>query len=143
MKTSKNKILIALFILLVVTLSGCKNPFSEEKKKELVRILVDDYLDDPGIWVFYWDGKDKNQKYIAPGKYILFLEVGQFQDQNFVRAESGGKPGKNLDEHYEAGFFTYFEIGQPYPDPFKIAEGVNIPIIVPERARVKLSIFKD
>jgi hypothetical protein len=143
MKTWKNTFFITLLIFAAATISGCKNPFSSEKKKELVRILVDDYLDDPGIWVFYWDGKDKNQKYVSPGKYILFLEVGQFQDQDFVNAESGGKPGKNIDEHYEAGFFSHFEIGQSYPDPFKVAEGVNIPIVVPESARIKLSIFRD
>jgi len=136
---------INIFILFLVILSviSCKNPFKEEKKKEPVIILLHEYLEESGKYIVYWDGKDENGKYVQPGRYIYLMEVKTFQDQDVMTAEAGGKLGKNNEQHFEPGFWTDFELGHAYPDPFKILEGVNIPIIVSQPATVKLSIYKE
>lgn len=135
-------ILLLLFVIAVAG-PGCKNPLKEEKKKELVIILLHEYLAETGRYIVYWDGKDKNGKYVQPGKYYYVMEVKSFQDQDVMVAEAGGKLGKNNEQHFEPGFWNDFELGQAYPNPFRILEGVNIPIIVSEPATVKLTIFKD
>jgi hypothetical protein len=133
--------IIAEAITLLIALS-C-NPFKEEKKKELVKVLVNDYLGETGRYVVYWDGKDKNGKYIFAGKYIYLLEVKDFQDQDFMTAEEGGRPGANNQEHFETGIWSNFELEPASPNPFKIKDGVNIPFLVSQPATVKISIFKD
>ena len=122
---------------------GCKNPLKEEKKKETTRVLVHDHFNEAGKYIVFWDGKDKNDKWINAGKYIYLMEVKDFQDQDFVTAQAG-KADKNVDEsHYEFGFYHQFELGQAYPNPFKIQSGVNIPFIVSEPATIKITIYKD
>jgi hypothetical protein len=138
------KIVFSLF-LLVLSLGSmsCKNPLKEEKKKELIRVLIHDYFDETGKWIFFWDGKDKNDKYINPGKYIYLLEIRDFQDQDFVTAIEGGKDELNDERRFEPGFWTYTELGEAYPDPFEIRSGVNIPVFLSQPATLKLSIYKD
>jgi hypothetical protein len=138
------KILAAVLALSLIFVT-CKNPFKSETKKELVKVLVNDYFGEEGLgkWVFFWDGKYSNGKFIKPGKYIYIIEASNFQDQDFVNAEDGGKNEENDQRHFEAGFYYDFELGQAYPDPFLIKSGVNIPVIISEAGRVKISIFKD
>ena len=141
-KTTTILILVATVAAYLFGVS-CKNPFKDEKKKELVRVLMNDYLVDVGRYIYYWDGKDKNGKYITPGRYIYLMEVKDFQDQDYVTAQAGGKIGANNQEHFETGFWNSFQIEPAYPNPFKIQEGVNIPFLVSRPATVKISIFKD
>ena len=135
-----------LFIIILAACSGifyCSNPTEEEKKKTEIRLLVDDYLEGTGRYVFYWDGKDKNGKFIKAGRYIYELQTKTFQDFDYFNAVDGGKEGKNNEEHYEPGFWNNFELEKAYPDTFEIMSGVNIPFLVSEPARVRVIIYKD
>lgn len=140
-----NSKLVILFCLslLGVVLLNCKNPLKDEKKKQLVIDHVF-YSAPMGRHIFYWDGKDKNQKYISPGKYIVVMEVKQFQDQDTFIAQPDGKTRKNDDGiYYYNEIWNDYELLHPEPDPFKIKEGVRIPFLVSVPANVKISIFKD
>jgi len=133
-------------IIILVVCSGiinCSNPTEEKKKKTQIRILVDDYLEGTGLYVFYWDGKDKNGKYIKAGRYIYEIQTKTFQDFDYFSAIDGGKEGENNEEHFEPGFWNDYELQKAYPDPFKIVSGVNIPFLVSEPARVRVIIYKD
>ncbi len=135
-----------LSIIILVTGSGlinCSNPTEKEKKKIVIRTLVDDYLEETGRYVFYWDGKDKNGKYIKAGKYIYAIQTKTFEDFDYFSAVDGGKAGENNEEHYEPGFWNNYELEKAYPDPFKIISGVNIPFLVSEPARVKIIIYQN
>ena len=138
---------LAIVLVSIVIFSfflSCKNPMKEEKNKELVREWY--YTQAPmGRYVHYWNGQDKDGKYVATGKYIILMEVKDSQDQINVTAIDGGKPLAN-----DEGDFYFNEIHYDYmllvpdPDPFRVREGVNIPFLVGDfAASVKLSIYKD
>ena len=132
-----------LLIGSVALLTSCKNPVKEDEKKELVRR---EYLEaaPQGRHIYYWDGLDEDGNYITPGKYIILIEIKQFQDQVFVTAEDGGKPRKNdTGMYYFAEFYHAHQLLHAEPDPFKIKEGVNITILLSETATVKISMYKD
>ncbi len=136
---------VALVTLAGLLGSGCKNPFkSEEPTKQRIRILMNnEYLVDTGRYVAYWDGKNSDGNYIAAGKYIVLLEAKDFNDQVYVTAEEGGKPGANNQQQVELGFYSRYALESPFPNPFKVLSGVNIPFLVPQAGRVKISIYKD
>lgn len=143
MRRLTNILISILLTILFLSCLNCKNPFKEEKKKQEIIILVDDYLIESGRYILFWDGKDKNKKYIEPGKYIVFLEIKDWQDQEFITAETGGKVGKNNKSRFEPGFWYSPDLEEPFPNPFQIKSGVNIPVLISEPSRVKLTIFKD
>ena len=136
---------VLLLLLLTLPVCQCKNPFkSEEGQKQRVIILMNnEYLDITGRWVIYWDGKDSNGRYVQAGRYIILMEAKNFNDQNYVTAEEGGKPGGNDARHVEPGTWYSFELEAAYPNPFKVQSGVNIPFLVSQVGRVKISIYKD
>ncbi len=121
----------------------CSNPFKSEEKKELVIHLVDDYFPYTGRQIFYWDGRDKNKKYVEPGRYIVLLTIKDWQDQLYIEVEPGGKEDANNEEHLEPGFWANYELEPPYPDPFQVQSGVNIPVLISQPARIKIDIYKD
>lgn len=123
-----------VFCLLV----SCKNPVSAQK----VIILIDDYLIDGGKYVFYWDGKNEDKQYVEPGDYVVVLEIKDWQQQEIITAIKGGSPGENNQSHFEPGFWQYPELLEPFPNPFKVQSGVNIPILLPGSSRVRITIFK-
>ncbi len=134
----------ALFVALSAFFSlTCENPLKEEKKKEPVRILVEDYLDGAGKYIFFWDGKNTEGKFVSPGKYIYALEIKDWQDQDYVEALAGGKIGQNNEAHFEAFISNYDELLRAYPDPFQVQSGVNIPVVLKAPAFIELSIYKD
>ncbi|HPM97291.1 MAG TPA: hypothetical protein PL021_04525 [bacterium] len=122
---------------------GCKNPFAEEKKKPLVRELLNEYLAEPGRYIVYWDGKDKNGKYVEIGEYIVLLEFGNHQEQDFITAQVGGKPGFNNQGNFIPAFFVATHLETPFPDPFQLLSGVNLPFALHEPAQVKLQIYAN
>jgi len=136
---------LAFFLALAAAVPGCKNPLEEESKKERVRVLVDDLFEDIGKYVLFWDGRDSDGKPVPPGKYIIIFEVKDFQEQDFLTAEAGKASEEVRDPNsYTFGYYSNYELGQPYPDPFKILSGVNIPIYISHvPAPVKVSIYKD
>jgi hypothetical protein len=136
-------LMIGLFFLF--TFVTCKNPFKSETKKELIKVLVNDYFNNEslGKWIFFWNGKNKDGKFIAPGKYIYIMEAHNFQDQDFVSAEEGGVNEENDQSRFEPGFWYDFELGQAFPNPFPIKSGVNIPVIISEAGTVKISIYRN
>lgn len=105
--------------------------------------LIDDYFIESGQYIFFWDGKDKNNEYIEPGKYIVILEIKNWQDQEILTAEKGGKHGRNDNSHYEPGYWLYDDLLEPDPNPFQIMSGVNIPVRLSEPARITLRIYQD
>jgi hypothetical protein len=139
---TKTMFVLALFALLMLQ---CKNPFkSDDPKKQRIIILINnEYLTDTGRYVAFWNGKDSNGKYVAAGKYIILMEAKNFNDQNFVTAQEGGKNEDNNNQHVEPGFWSHYELEAAFPNPFKIQSGVNIPFLVPEIGRVRITIYKD
>lgn len=142
MKISTLKLLLVLLIAALLSLS-CSNPFKSEQKKELIIHLVDEYLQITGRYVFYWDGKSEHNKHVEPGRYIVLLTIKDWQDQAYVTANPGGKLEANNEMHLEPGFWISHELQAPYPDPFQVQAGVNIPILIAEPARIKIDIYKD
>ena len=139
----KSALYIITLLLASVTALTCSNPLKESQpEKTKVRILVDDNLA-PGRWVFYWDGKNENGDLQAPGKYLYAMETKDFDEVSYMTAEAGGKENTNNEEHYEAGTWFNYDLEESYPEPFKIRDGVNIPFLVKETARIKITIFKD
>jgi hypothetical protein len=137
------KIFYFLFMIFSIATMQCSNPAKDEPQKERVRLLVDDTFEDTGRYVFYWDGKDDNQKYVAPGKYIYAMQTKDYDSWDYITVNAGGKQGKNNEEHFEAGFWNNFELEDAYPNPFELQAGANIPFLVSEPARIKIIIYKD
>jgi hypothetical protein len=136
--------IISLFLFFAAfTTLNCDNPFKEDKKKEEIRILLDEYLSETGRYIMFWDGKDKNGKFVSPGKYIYLLEWRGNQDQAFVNVETGGKLEENNEGHFQPGTWMYTELQAAYPDPFKVRAGTNIPFLLSGPVHVKITIFKD
>lgn len=139
----KNVLYITMLLLAGVTALTCSNPLKESQpEKTKIRLLVDDNLG-PGRWVFYWDGKNDNGELQAPGKYLYAMETKDYDQVSYMTAEDGGKENANNEEHFEAGIWFDYELQDSYPEPFKIRAGVNIPFLVKETARIKITIFKD
>ncbi len=132
------KALRATLSLLLLLVGGCSNPVSHEK----VILLIDEYLSESGRYVFYWNGMDENKKYVDPGDYIVLFEIKDWQQQETITAVKGGVPNENNQSHFEPGFWQYNELEAPYPNPFKVQSGVNIPILLARPARVKIAIYK-
>lgn len=142
MKIFRFTIISSLLIAALFTIQ-CSNPFKSDEKKELVIHLVDDYYPYTGRQVFFWDGRDKKQKYVEPGRYIVLLTIKDWQDQLYIEAEPGGKFEANDQQHLEPGFWASDELEPPYPDPFQVQAGVNIPVLISKAARIKIDIYKD
>lgn len=139
---SRNRIYLLTALCLLLTIS-CENPLKEDKKKELVITFIDDYFLDTGRYVFFWDGKDENRKYVRPGRYIVLLEIKDQQDQEYITAEEGGKAETNDQSHFEPGYWIDHDLEEPYPEPFRVQSGINIPVLIAEPTRAKISIYKD
>lgn len=138
-----NILLIGISIITLFLFSTCRNPLAEDEKKQKIIILVDDYIIDTGRYIFYWEGLDENNKYIQPGKYIVLLEIKDWQDQEFIEAIRGGTKGKNDESRFEPGYWNSHDLEEPYPNPYEIQSGINIPVLLSEPARVKLTVYKD
>jgi len=136
------KVTLITIILLGFHFLFCENPFKEERKKERINILVDDYLLETGRYIFYWEGKNDKKEYIEPGEYIILLEIKNWQDQTIITAQKGGKESANDESRFEPGYWLYHDLEDPFPDPFRIKAGVNIPVLISEPARIKLSVYK-
>jgi hypothetical protein len=121
----------------------CKNPLREDKKKQQIIILIDDRFVEGGKYVFYWDGKNDDKQYIEPGDYIIVLEVKDWQEQEIVTALKGGAANENNQARFEPSFWQYNELQPPFPNPFKVQSGVNIPILLSGPSRAKITIYKN
>lgn len=136
-----------LLITILISSFACENPLKEEKTKPLVIEILDNEPLDPGRYVVYWDGKNKDKEYIDPGTYIILLEIRGDQDQDFVNAVPGGKPGENNKYdtfvHYQVGYYPFDHLEAPDPDPFQVFSGVTLPFVLHNGGNVSLSIFKD
>ena len=147
MRFSPRSIALLLGFCFIATLifgSGCKNPLEEEQKKPLIRELLNEDLSELGRYIVYWDGKDKNGDTVAAGEYIVLLELDNgYQEQDFVTAQTGGKPGFNNQGNYIPGFFDDTHLETPFPDPFQVLSGVNLPFTLHRPSRVKLRIYAN
>ena len=140
---TKKSLTIYTLICCIFFSLQCSNPLKNEEKKELVIHFIDDILELTGRYVFFWDGKDENNQLVEPGKYIILLVIKDWQDQTYVMVDPGGKPNINDKSHFEPGYWLSPELEAPYPDPFQVQSGVNIPVLIAEPARVKINIYKD
>lgn len=135
---------VSIFFFLAILLSlRCSNPLKNEEKKELVIHFIDDVLELSGKYIFFWDGKDENRKHVESGRYIIVLNIKDWQDQAYISVDPGGKLESNDESRFEPGYWLHHELLAPYPDPFQVQSGVNIPILIAEPARVKINIYKD
>ena len=139
----KRHVAIILVFFLVLFSLQCSNPLDENEKKELVLHFIDDVFDLSGKYIFFWDGKDENKQHVEPGRYIILLSIRDWQDQTYVSIDPGGKLEANDESHFEQGYWLNHELLPPYPDPFQVQSGVNIPVLIAEPARVKINIYKD
>ncbi len=129
--------------LTIALLTGCKNPFNEEKTKVLIRDEV--FYNPPmGRYVYYWNGLDNKGKTIKPGRYIVILEMKNFQDQDYVTALEGGKPGSaETGYRYYNEIWTKNELGLIEPNPFHINAGCAITFILNGSGTTTLSIYRE
>ncbi|OPZ81229.1 MAG: hypothetical protein BWY77_00738 [bacterium ADurb.Bin431] len=135
---------IPLFLLCAALLNtGCKNPLSEEKNKKLVHEAV--FYDAPmGRYVYFWNGRDLQNRYVTPGKYYFVLEVKDFQDQDYVTAVEGGKQSDAESSYYYYNEIWHTnELGKIEPNPFPIMAGCTVTFILNGSAAAKLSIYQD
>jgi len=136
-------IIFLFFLAALCVFWHCKNPLAEDQKKPLV--LEEYFYSAPmGRYVYYWDGKDQNGKYITPGRYIVLIEVKGWQDQDYVQAVEGGKVGaEDPGIYYYPEFWSTVELGEIKPNPFKIYAGCTITFIHNGSGTVRLAIYKD
>ena len=139
----KNVFKIMLLLLVGILHFACENPLEEEQKKERILIFMDEYLVESGRYILYWDGKDDERKYVEPGRYIVLLEIKDWQDQEYIVAESGGKPDANNRARLEPGYWLSNDLETPVPDTFRVESGTNFPVVLSAPNRVKISIYKD
>lgn len=142
MKIKITSIIVILLAVLIFT-GNCSNPFKEENKKELVLEFINDRFDFPGRFILFWDGKDEKGNFVTPGRYIVLLEIKSWQDQEYVTVEEGGKDRANDQSRGEPGYWIDHDLQEPFPNPFRVQSGVNIPILLSSPSYVKISIYKD
>lgn len=125
-------------------LSACSNPIKEDKDT-LIRTLVDDPLR-AGIYMKYWDGKDNNQKTVAPGTYICRFWAEDYGNEIEMNAKEGTS-GKSADATGTGGLFfddsripPNYDLEQNFPDPFYAKDGTNIRFEVPKATYIRLTI---
>ena len=132
---------ISLGILAVLIMLSCKNPLAEETRKKLVH---QEKFYEMGRYIYFWNGKDLNGRFVTPGKYHILLEVRDFQDQDYVIAIEGGKQGdKESSYYYYNEIWHNNELGRIEPNPFFIKDGCTITFILNGTATAKLSIYQD
>jgi hypothetical protein len=130
-------------LLADLILSTCGNPL-EEDKATLIRTLVDGPLS-AGIYLIYWNGKDKDQKTVAPGTYLCQLWAEDYQ-QEIEMTSMDGTQRKTADSTGTGGIYyndripLHFLLEQNFPDPFYAKDGTNIPFEVPQNTYIKLTV---
>ena len=139
----KKNLLIILFAGIAFLTMQCENPLKEEDKKERVITLVDSYFAESGRWIFYWDGRNKDGEYVELGDYIVFLDTRDISDQETITAIKGGKEDENNQARFEIGYWLSNDLEKPFPDPFRVKSGINIPVILSGEAHVKIIIYKQ
>ncbi len=141
MKMKVPLLLVLTVALLLPFMTGCKNPLSDKKNKKLVH---EETFYGMGRYVYFWNGKDLNGKYVTPGKYYVVLEVRDFQDQDYVMAIKGGEEsGRESGFYYFNEIWMTNELGKIEPNPFKIHEGCTITFVLNNDATSKLLIYQD
>ncbi len=135
---------ILLLLLGTALLSaGCKNPLAEKNNKKLVHEAL--FYDAPmGRYVYFWNGRDLQNRCVTPGKYYFVLEVKDFQDQDYATAVEGGKQSDAKSSYYYYNEIWHTnELGKIEPNPFPIMAGCTVTFILNGSAAAKLSIYQD
>jgi len=138
---------IFLLSFIVVSLS-CGNPLNpndqEPKMRLLVRMLVNDrYIDEPGRYVFFWDGKNDRGEFLSKGVYHFEMKFNELNFHVSCTALEDGEERSNYDAQFELGTVFATELEVPYPNPFHIKSGVNVPVILSESGNLTITIYKD
>jgi hypothetical protein len=133
-------------LLAILILSTCSNPLGEKDKDTLIRTLIDNQLG-RGIYLKYWDGKDKDKKTVTPGTYRCVLESEDYYQEIEMTAIEGSK-GKPADSTGTGiGWYVddsriplHYLLDPNFPDPFYAKDGTNIPFEVPKDTYIQLTI---
>jgi hypothetical protein len=140
--------LAAAAALGAILTAGCSDPLGGEDKPTHVVTLALPAVLQPGRYLIYWNGKDKNGAAVAPGAYRCVLDAGVTVQEIQMTALAGTK-GKSADSTgtgtgiwYFAAPVTAWILDQNFPEPFYAADGTNIPFEIPEPSTVVLAIHR-
>ncbi|HDQ44828.1 MAG TPA: hypothetical protein ENN17_04905 [bacterium] len=133
------------FGMLAVLFFSCSDPLSDRDKRTLVRTLIEGSID-PGKYVIFWDGRDKQREWVAPGEYVCKFWTRDYGQQIEMKALAGDpdRPPRLNDSTLVAmpPVPLHFLLEKNRPDPFHVNEGTNIPFDIPYRAAVRLTIHR-
>jgi len=91
---------IFLFIMLVQSLN-CSDKINPANPNGYMRLLVrklvfDEFMEKPGTYVFYWDGKNDSGKYVQDGLYRCVMTYVGYEREFFFNVQPGGKEGETM-----------------------------------------------
>ena len=143
-----NTFYVKAFVLLIIVRLGlsCSDPLSEEDKDTLVRTLIEGSID-PGKYVIFWNGKDKNKNLLGGGNYICKFYTRDYGDEIELTALPVDSSRRIV--YNDSTLIAmppiplHFVLEQNRPDPFYINEGTNIIFDVPYRASILLTIHRE
>ena len=130
MHNLKQIIGLTLFIFILIMITYCSDPMSEEEARAIVKTIIPGWPLDYGEHTIFWDGTDDNNKLLPAGTYYARLRSNDFTDQVEMTAIDGSKGAYNDSTNYLRiqQFITYME--QNRPNPFHIKDGTNIRFLI-------------
>ncbi|NIA30662.1 MAG: hypothetical protein GWP06_12220 [Actinobacteria bacterium] len=138
---------IFLFTLFVQSLS-CSDKINPTNPNGYMRLLVrklvyDRFMENPGTYVFYWDGKNDSGKYFQDGLYRCVMTYVGYEREFFFNVKSGGKEDENNKAKFEYDSTLPTELIGVYPNPCKVKSGANVELSLREPGRLTLLIYFD
>ena len=138
---------IFLFIMLVQSLN-CSDKINPANPNGYMRLLVrklvfDEFMEKPGTYVFYWDGKNDSGKYVQDGLYRCVMTYVGYEREFFFNVQPGGKEGENNEAKFEYDSNLPTELISVYPNPCKVKAGANVELSLREPGRLTLQIYFD
>lgn len=138
----------ALLILLALAVpTGCDSP-TEVKKGALVRTLYD-RIGVPGRYIYFWDGRDDDQKLVPAGSYQCFMEAEGYSNAIEMTAMdgTGGRRADTLGTDASGRLYVptepaLYSLSPSVPEPFYSRDGTNIPFEISGTGYVRLRIHR-
>jgi hypothetical protein len=120
---------------------NCSNPVSEDEKEATVKTIIEGTLL-AGTHILFWDGTDKNNKYVSAGTYyvLLYTQALTYPEYRITALPGGtGKtnesPIKYIDNMPATTGIEYAD-----PDTFHVEDGTNIHFTLDEDTPIRLTI---
>ena len=120
---------------------NCSDPVSEAEKEATVKTLVEGTLL-TGTHILFWDGADKNNKFVSAGTYYAMLYTQELTYPEYrITALSGGAGKTNESPiQYIDNMPATTGIEYADPDTFYVEDGTNIHFTLDEDMPIRLTI---